>query len=142
MSRSVRWVHSKECYFLSTYNFLAYNFISTKFLQKFFQQIFFWWSIEFPQQNISQSETRTGDKKLSVELYIVTLFVAHGNIPQRCSIQFSYVGVYCIFVKFNNEIWIARYNHLEEFSRIFRVSVSRNISSTFPCTSFSVKSFI
>ena len=29
----------------------------------------FWWSIEFPQQNINQSETRIGGKNLSVELY-------------------------------------------------------------------------
>ena len=29
----------------------------------------FWWSIKFPLQNINQSETRIGDKKLSEELY-------------------------------------------------------------------------
>ena len=29
----------------------------------------FWWSIKFPQQNINQSETEIGDKKLSVQLY-------------------------------------------------------------------------
>ena len=32
---------------------------------------FFWWSIEYPQQNINQSQTGTGDKKFfSVELYV------------------------------------------------------------------------
>ena len=31
--------------------------------------LLFWWSIEFPQQNINQSETGIGDKKLSEELY-------------------------------------------------------------------------
>ena len=30
---------------------------------------FFLWSIKFPPQNINQSETETGDKKLSVQLY-------------------------------------------------------------------------
>ena len=29
----------------------------------------FWWSIKFLQQNINQSESRIGEKKLSVELY-------------------------------------------------------------------------
>ena len=29
----------------------------------------FWWSTKFPQQNINQSETGIGEKKLSVELY-------------------------------------------------------------------------
>ena len=29
----------------------------------------FWWSIEFPQQNICQSETGIGDTKLPLELY-------------------------------------------------------------------------
>ena len=32
--------------------------------------ILFWISIKFPQQNINQSETEIGDKKLSVELYV------------------------------------------------------------------------
>ena len=31
---------------------------------------FFWWGIKFPKQNIKQLETRIGDKKLSVELYV------------------------------------------------------------------------
>ena len=30
---------------------------------------FFWWSIKFLQQNINQSEAKTDDTKLSVELY-------------------------------------------------------------------------
>ena len=36
--------------------------------------IFFWWSIKFRQQNINQSEARIGDKKLSVELYVIVNF--------------------------------------------------------------------
>ena len=36
----------------------------------------FWWSIKFPQQNINQSETRNGDKKLSVKLYDVQNFTS------------------------------------------------------------------
>ena len=36
----------------------------------FYLFLFFWWSIEFPQQNINQSETRIGDMKFSVELYV------------------------------------------------------------------------
>ena len=32
--------------------------------------VFFWWSIEFPKQNINQSETGIWGKKLSVELYV------------------------------------------------------------------------
>ena len=35
---------------------------------------FFWWSIKFRQQNINQSEARIGDKKLSVELYVIVNF--------------------------------------------------------------------
>ena len=30
----------------------------------------FWWIIEFPQQNIKQSETGIGDNKVSLELYV------------------------------------------------------------------------
>ena len=126
-------------------------FLGICFSTKFFSTNFFWWSIEFPQQNISQSETRIGDKKLSVELYVVTLFMVHGNRVEnltffavrthRCPIQFSYIDVYYLFLKFN-EFWIARCNHLKVLSRIFSISVSKNISRTFPCSSFSVKSFI
>ena len=61
--------------------------------------IFFWWSIKFRQQNINQSKARIGDKKLSMELYVIvnlergSLFASvflcqfgagnlfHGNVP-------------------------------------------------------------
>ena len=33
------------------------------------KHFFLWWSIKFMQQNINQSETGIGDKKLSVKLY-------------------------------------------------------------------------
>ena len=39
-------------------NFVFYHF-----------HFFFWWSIEFPLQNMNQSETGIGDKKLSVKPY-------------------------------------------------------------------------
>ena len=45
-------VSSKNCVFIYFYFFI------------------FWWSIKYLQQNIIQSETVIGDKKLSVELYV------------------------------------------------------------------------
>ena len=69
-----RWVQSKKCYFMFTYTFLAFLFVvAVIFHQKICVFIiiisFFWCSIKFLQQNINQSETRIGDRKLSVELY-------------------------------------------------------------------------
>ena len=67
-------VHSKECYFYIYIHFLGIFLLS--FIRKFvfslfsFLFFFFWWSLEFPQQNINQSETRIGDKKLPVELFV------------------------------------------------------------------------
>ena len=58
----------KECYFILTYAFLAlfWSFWSKKFCFYNFHFIF-WWSIEFLQKNINQSETRIGDKKLNCQ---------------------------------------------------------------------------
>ena len=61
---SLGWVHSKECYFICTYTSLAFFGFSSKNLCFCnFHLFFFWWSIEFPQQNINHLETRIGDKK-------------------------------------------------------------------------------
>ena len=55
---------------------LYLNILSWHFFAIFHQNIcvfiksfLFWWSVEFPQQNINQSETGIRDKKLSVELH-------------------------------------------------------------------------
>ena len=61
-------VHSKKYYFIFTYSSLAFFVFRQKICFYHFR-LFFWWSVEFPQQNINQSETKIGDEKLSVELY-------------------------------------------------------------------------
>ena len=64
---SVRRVHSKQCYFIFSWHFFVV------FNQKicFYHFHFFsWWSVEFPQQNINQTETGIGDKNLSPDLYV------------------------------------------------------------------------
>ena len=45
----------------------------------------FWWSIEFLQYNTNQSETGIGDKKLSVELYVIFVIYLciHENRPHE-----------------------------------------------------------
>ena len=64
--------HSKECYILFTYTFLAFFCcFSWKNLCFYHFHFSFWQSIEFMQGNINQSETGIGDKKLSVELYVL-----------------------------------------------------------------------
>ena len=40
----------------------------------------FWWSIKFPQQNIHQSETRIGDRKLWLELYVAQVSLTQWSI--------------------------------------------------------------
>ena len=66
---SVRPVRSKECCFIFTCTCLeCFCCFSSKKLCFYNFKFFLWWSIELPQQNINQSETRIGDKKLSVEL--------------------------------------------------------------------------
>ena len=58
-------VHIKECYFIFICTFLFFFF-----LLFFIKKKCFWWIIEFPQQNIKQSETGIGDNKVSLELYV------------------------------------------------------------------------
>ena len=83
---SVGRVHSKECYFIFTYTFLAFCCcFSLKNVCFFHFHFLFWWSIEFLQQNINQSETWIGDKKLSVELYVWWIKLArnHSKLSER-----------------------------------------------------------
>ena len=63
-----------------------YIHLSTSSENFIFIILFFWWSIEFPQQNIDQSETAIGDKKLSVGLYViitVSLSISANSILKR-----------------------------------------------------------
>ena len=65
-------VQSKKCHFKFTYAAGFAVVVVVVFHEKlcFYHSHFsFLWSIRFPQQNINQTETRIGDKKLSVELY-------------------------------------------------------------------------
>ena len=65
-------VQSKNCYFMFNYTFSVFCFcFSSKKLCFYHFHLFFWWNIKVPQQNINQSETTIGDKKLSMELYAV-----------------------------------------------------------------------
>ena len=62
-----------------------YIHLSTSSENFIFIILFFWWSIEFPQQNIDQSETAIGDKK-SVGLYViitVSLSISANSILKR-----------------------------------------------------------
>ena len=56
-----------SCCFLSK-NLYFYHF-----------HLFVWWSIECPQQNINQLKTGIGDKKLSVEHYVIFCMGFSGN---------------------------------------------------------------
>ena len=60
----------KEFYFMFTYTFLAFFccFLLKKLCLYHFH-LLFWWSIQFLQQSINQSETKIGGKKWTVELY-------------------------------------------------------------------------
>ena len=55
----------------SSKNMCSYHFIS------FYPFVFFCWSNEFAQQNIDQSETGIGNKKLSEELYVMVFYQIH-----------------------------------------------------------------
>ena len=57
----------------------------------------FWWSIEFPQQNICQSETGIGDTKLLLELY------AMGKSKFAQSINFLFL----------HPVYLLVYNHAQ-----------------------------
>ena len=58
--RSVRRVHSKWCFFIFTYSFLAFHYCFSWKNFCFYHFRFHWSSIGFSQQNISQSETGIG----------------------------------------------------------------------------------
>ena len=64
-------VHGKGCYIIFTYIFLAFFAVFHEKICVFIIFISFFGKvyIEFPQQNINQSETWIGDQKLSLELY-------------------------------------------------------------------------
>ena len=69
---SLEWVHSKERYFILHTRFWHFLIVFHQKIWVFIIFILFsWWSIEFLQQNINQSETGIGDKKQSVELYAI-----------------------------------------------------------------------
>ena len=65
---SVGRVQSKECYIMFTYVLSAIFVFHKKFLCFCHFHLLFRWSTKSPQQNINQSETENGDKKLSVKL--------------------------------------------------------------------------
>ena len=69
--------------FISTFLafFLSCCFSSKNLFLSF--SIFFWWTIKFSQQNINQSETRTGDKKLSVELFLNCVHIKARPSPSK-----------------------------------------------------------
>ena len=58
-----------------------YFFVFFLFFCFYHFNFLFWWSIEFPQQNISQSETGIGDRKLSVELCVIEITLRFGCSP-------------------------------------------------------------
>ena len=67
---SVGPVQSKNSYFMFTYTlFGIFCCFSSKKMCFYNFHDFFRWNIKFPQQNINQSETGIGHKKLSMELY-------------------------------------------------------------------------
>ena len=82
-------VQRKECGFMLSYTLLA---LFVVFSQRFFVFIIFIslfaCSIEFPQQIINQSETRIGDKKLSVELQL-DMFVRGSQVIIQLERYFS-----------------------------------------------------
>ena len=71
ISKVLNMLHHGSVGLVFTYTFLAYfcRFWSKK-LCFYHLHFFIWWSIEFLKQNINQSETGIGDKKLSVEPYV------------------------------------------------------------------------
>ena len=58
--------NANTCLHILSWHFLLFFSTNLCFLHFHF---FLWWSIKFPQQNINQSETGIGGRKLSVELY-------------------------------------------------------------------------
>ena len=101
---SVEQVPNKECYFITTQKMkfpIKYFFSKCDQIRRklgiccrcccccfAFHQLFFWWSFKFPQLNVNKSETRIGDKKLSVELYILW------RVKMSCQIQWTFDIVY------------------------------------------------
>ena len=71
-------VQCKECYFMFTYTFVVVVFHQKNCFYHF--HFSFWWSIKFPQQNIHQSETRIGDRKLWLELYVAQVSLTQWSI--------------------------------------------------------------
>ena len=87
---SVGQVHVEECYIMFTYTFLAFFIcFSSKQLRFYHFHFFFWYSIKFPQQNINQSETGIGDKKLSLELHESEDLRRNGNESDDDAFQYN-----------------------------------------------------
>ena len=99
-------VHSKECYFIFAYTFLAFCCCCFSYKKMCFHHFhfFFWCSIEFLQHNINQSETRIGDKKLSVELYVILSCVTSYHDKTRHCIIFSMILE--VFFSCYDEVWL------------------------------------
>ena len=62
-------VENKECNFMFTDIFVTFFFVVFYKIICVFIIFIYFYKYQFPRQNINQSETRTDDKKLSVELH-------------------------------------------------------------------------
>ena len=84
---SVGWVQGKECSFFVHIYFFWHFFVvfTSKKLCSYHFHYFFLLRTKFLQQNINQSETEIGNKKLTVELYVNIL--SHSAGFPHCSEQ-------------------------------------------------------
>ena len=92
--------------------YILFSLFFSFFIKKlcfYYFHFFSWWSIKFPQQNINQSETRIGDEKLSVELYVnidsqKQLFRFVQNNLKYAALKFCFTFCFCFFIYIPEEL--------------------------------------
>ena len=113
-----------SCFSLKKFVFLSFSFL------------FFWWSIKFPQQIINQSETRIGDKKLSVSKhckhsYLIACF--HDQLSHFYSIG-HYVSELikriCEKCDISNETYGQLRNYLSQSKKLDQIVFQKGLSAS------------
>ena len=99
----------RRLFYVCIYYFRFFFSFFIKKLCFYYFHFFSWWSIKFPQQNINQSETRIGDEKLSVELYVnidsqKQLFRFVQNNLKYAALKFCFTFCFCFFIYIPEEL--------------------------------------
>ena len=82
--RSGVFIVNLEDIYIFTYSFLAFFVVFHQKMCFYHFHFYFWWSTKFLPNNINQSETGIGDKKLAVELHVPRFFA---NVCSKSTVK-------------------------------------------------------